>query len=66
MLAWLTTIANVADIDLTKAITDKYGAGIAHKLHRVAGILNLQDQMLRGVAVANFNRGFPIRGNDDF
>ncbi|MEE8452984.1 MAG: MazG nucleotide pyrophosphohydrolase domain-containing protein [Thermoguttaceae bacterium] len=27
VLAWLTTIANVADVDLTKAITDKYGAG---------------------------------------
>lgn len=27
VLAWLTTIANVADIDLTKAITDKYGTG---------------------------------------
>ncbi len=27
VLAWLTTIANVADIDLTRAITDKYGTG---------------------------------------
>ena len=27
VLAWLTTIANVADIDLTKAISEKYGSG---------------------------------------
>ena len=27
VLAWLTTIANVANIDLTEAITAKYGAG---------------------------------------
>jgi len=27
VLAWLTTIANVADIDLTEAVTKKYGAG---------------------------------------
>jgi NTP pyrophosphatase (non-canonical NTP hydrolase) len=27
VLAWLTTIANVADIDLTAAIAKKYGAG---------------------------------------
>lgn len=27
VLAWLTTIANVAQIDLTEAITAKYGAG---------------------------------------
>ena len=27
VLAWLTTIANVAEIDLTEAITAKYGAG---------------------------------------
>ena len=27
VLAWLTTIANVANIDLTAAITAKYGAG---------------------------------------
>jgi NTP pyrophosphatase (non-canonical NTP hydrolase) len=27
VLAWLTTIANVADIDLTKAIARKYGSG---------------------------------------
>ncbi len=27
VLAWLTTIANVADIDLTNAITKKYGNG---------------------------------------
>jgi NTP pyrophosphatase (non-canonical NTP hydrolase) len=27
VLAWLTTIANVAGVDLTKAITAKYGAG---------------------------------------
>lgn len=27
VLAWLTTIANVAGIDLTRAIQDKYGAG---------------------------------------
>lgn len=27
VLAWLTTIANVANIDLTQAISDKYGAG---------------------------------------
>jgi NTP pyrophosphatase (non-canonical NTP hydrolase) len=27
VLAWLTTIANVAGIDLTAAVTDKYGSG---------------------------------------
>jgi NTP pyrophosphatase (non-canonical NTP hydrolase) len=27
VLAWLTTIANVAGVDLTKAIRQKYGAG---------------------------------------
>ena len=27
VLAWLTTIANVAEIDLNKAIRDKYGDG---------------------------------------
>lgn len=27
VLAWLTTIANVAGVDLTEAITGKYGAG---------------------------------------
>lgn len=27
VLAWLTTIANVAGVDLTKAIAKKYGAG---------------------------------------
>lgn len=27
VLAWLTTIANVAEVDLTKAIQDKYGTG---------------------------------------
>ncbi len=27
VLAWLATIANVADIDLTKAVQDKYGGG---------------------------------------
>ena len=27
VLAWLTTIANVAEIDLTEAIAAKYGAG---------------------------------------
>lgn len=27
VLAWLTTIANVADVDLAKAISDKYGSG---------------------------------------
>ncbi len=27
VLAWLATIANVADIDLTKAVQDKYGNG---------------------------------------
>ena len=27
VLAWLTTIANVADIDLTEAVQKKYGAG---------------------------------------
>lgn len=27
VLAWLTTIANVAGVDLTEAITRKYGAG---------------------------------------
>lgn len=27
VLAWLATIANVADIDLGKAIQDKYGTG---------------------------------------
>ena len=27
VLAWLTTIANVAGVDLTKAIQDKYGSG---------------------------------------
>lgn len=27
VLAWLTTIANVANIDLSKAVTEKYGSG---------------------------------------
>lgn len=27
VLAWLTTIANIADIDLTEALTKKYGKG---------------------------------------
>jgi NTP pyrophosphatase (non-canonical NTP hydrolase) len=27
VLAWLTTIANVAGVDLTAAVTDKYGSG---------------------------------------
>lgn len=27
VLAWLTTIANVADIDLTDAVLEKYGEG---------------------------------------
>ncbi len=27
VLAWLTTIANVAGIDLTQAVREKYGAG---------------------------------------
>lgn len=27
VLAWLTTIANVADIDLTDALVEKYGSG---------------------------------------
>ena len=27
VLAWLTTIANVADIDLAEAIAEKYGSG---------------------------------------
>jgi NTP pyrophosphatase (non-canonical NTP hydrolase) len=27
VLAWLTTIANVAGVDLSKAIQDKYGSG---------------------------------------
>ena len=27
VLAWLTTIANVAGVDLTAAVIDKYGAG---------------------------------------
>jgi NTP pyrophosphatase (non-canonical NTP hydrolase) len=27
VLAWLTTIANVADIDLTTAVVEKYGSG---------------------------------------
>lgn len=27
VLAWLTTIANVVDVDLTEAVTRKYGAG---------------------------------------
>jgi NTP pyrophosphatase (non-canonical NTP hydrolase) len=27
VLAWLTTIANIADIDLNEAVTAKYGAG---------------------------------------
>ena len=27
VLAWLATIANVADIDLTAAVVDKYGSG---------------------------------------
>jgi len=27
VLAWLTTIANVAGVDLTSAVHDKYGAG---------------------------------------
>ena len=34
VLAWLATIANVADIDLSRAITRKYGSGCpgCHKL----------------------------------
>ena len=27
VLAWLTTIANVAEVDLTEAVQQKYGAG---------------------------------------
>jgi NTP pyrophosphatase (non-canonical NTP hydrolase) len=27
VLAWLTTIANVANVDLTEAVTRKYGSG---------------------------------------
>jgi NTP pyrophosphatase (non-canonical NTP hydrolase) len=27
VLAWLTTIANVAEVDLTAAVTKKYGSG---------------------------------------
>ena len=27
VLAWLTTIANVADVDLSEAISQKYGSG---------------------------------------
>jgi NTP pyrophosphatase (non-canonical NTP hydrolase) len=27
VLAWLTTIANVAEVDLTSAVTKKYGSG---------------------------------------
>ena len=27
VLAWLTTIANVVDVDLNRAVADKYGAG---------------------------------------
>ena len=27
VLAWLSTIANVANVDLAKAVRDKYGAG---------------------------------------
>ncbi|MGY8747130.1 MAG: MazG nucleotide pyrophosphohydrolase domain-containing protein [Pirellulales bacterium] len=27
VLAWLATIANVVDVDLSKAITEKYGSG---------------------------------------
>jgi len=27
VIAWLTTIANVAGVDLTKALSDKYGSG---------------------------------------
>ena len=27
VLAWLVTIANVAEVDLTKAVLDKYGSG---------------------------------------
>lgn len=27
VLAWLTTIANVVDVDLNKALVDKYGTG---------------------------------------
>ena len=27
VLAWLTTIANVVDVDLNKALVDKYGEG---------------------------------------
>ncbi|MEM8946830.1 MAG: MazG nucleotide pyrophosphohydrolase domain-containing protein [Planctomycetota bacterium] len=27
VLAWLSTIANVAEVDLTKAVQDKYGSG---------------------------------------
>ncbi|MBD14424.1 MAG: nucleotide pyrophosphohydrolase [Planctomycetaceae bacterium] len=27
VLAWLVTIANVVDIDLTEAVSDKYGTG---------------------------------------
>ena len=27
VLAWLSTIANVADVDLTRAVQEKYGSG---------------------------------------
>jgi NTP pyrophosphatase (non-canonical NTP hydrolase) len=27
VLAWLTTIANIVDVDLSTAIAEKYGAG---------------------------------------
>lgn len=27
VLAWLTTIANIADVDLSQALRDKYGSG---------------------------------------
>ena len=27
VIAWLVTLANINDVDLTKALTDKYGSG---------------------------------------
>lgn len=37
VLAWLTTIANVADIDLTEALNRKYGTGCPGCGNRICG-----------------------------
>ena len=37
VLAWLTTIANVVDVDLTEAVAKKYGAGCPGCGHYVCG-----------------------------